>query len=180
LITLLKAQKVMNWTSRKFHLEKNSANSARRKVRRFDVYDCDFGENIGSEINKKRPCVVLQNNLGNIHSSNTIVVPITNSNGIDPICVEITGSYTKHDGSALTGYIDLSTIRTVSKSRIGDRHCKLVTEVNELEEKTRNSLGLDTLHNALQNQIDADSQHIQNLKDRISELEEQLRNSDQN
>ena len=37
--------------------------------------DLGFGE--GSEIGKLRPCVVVQNDIGNLHSPTTIVLPIT-------------------------------------------------------------------------------------------------------
>jgi mRNA interferase MazF len=46
-------------------------------VKKGEIYNCNFGRNIGSEQDKWRPAIVLQNNTGNLHSPTTIVAPIT-------------------------------------------------------------------------------------------------------
>lgn len=46
-------------------------------MKRFDIFYCDLGHNIGSEQNGIRPCIVIQNDLGNIHSPTTIIIPLT-------------------------------------------------------------------------------------------------------
>lgn len=48
------------------------------KIKRFDVVLVDFGNDIiGSEQGGIRPAVVVQNDDGNLHSSTTIVMPLT-------------------------------------------------------------------------------------------------------
>lgn len=46
-------------------------------IRRGDVYWIDLGTPVGSEQGYERPCVVVQNNVGNYKSKTTIVVPTT-------------------------------------------------------------------------------------------------------
>lgn len=49
-----------------------------KDLKRFDVILVDFGvETIGSEQGGIRPAVIVQNDNGNIHSSTTIVMPLT-------------------------------------------------------------------------------------------------------
>lgn len=48
-----------------------------RKIRRGDVYYCDFGKPIGSVQRGKRPCVIIQNNDGNANAPTVIVIPFT-------------------------------------------------------------------------------------------------------
>jgi len=46
-------------------------------ISRGDVLLANFGPVKGSEQGKTRPCVVVQNNIGNMYASTVIVVPIT-------------------------------------------------------------------------------------------------------
>ena len=47
-------------------------------LKRFDVVLVDFGSDvIGSEQGGIRPALVIQNNIGNLHSDTTIVMPCT-------------------------------------------------------------------------------------------------------
>lgn len=46
-------------------------------MKKYEIYMVDLGENVGSEQNGYRPCVILQNDKGNRFSTTTIVAPIT-------------------------------------------------------------------------------------------------------
>lgn len=46
-------------------------------VKRGEVYTCDFGEPYGSEQGLQRYAIVVQNDIGNLHSPTTIVLPCT-------------------------------------------------------------------------------------------------------
>ena len=46
-------------------------------IQRGDVVIVDFDPIIGSEQGKTRPCVIIQNNIGNKFSSTTIIATIT-------------------------------------------------------------------------------------------------------
>lgn len=48
-------------------------------IERGDVYWVNFEPNIGGEIKKTRPAIVLSNNTANIHLSRVQVVPITSN-----------------------------------------------------------------------------------------------------
>lgn len=48
-------------------------------IQRLDVLNIDLGETMGSIQGKTRPCVVIQNNVGNKYSPTIIVAPITST-----------------------------------------------------------------------------------------------------
>ena len=103
-------------------------------VKRGQVYWCDFGIGVGSEMSKEspRPCVILQKTSININSSNTIVVPITHDTDTLPCLVPIREYYDAHGNKILNGQINVSNIVCISKSRLGKQICQL--DNNELAE----------------------------------------------
>lgn len=50
---------------------------ARPIVQRGDIYYADLGERIGSEQSGLRPVLIIQNNVGNLHSPTVIIAPLT-------------------------------------------------------------------------------------------------------
>jgi len=52
-------------------------------ILRGNVVNVSLDPTVGSETGKTRPCVVVQNDLGNKHSPTTIIVPITDVAGKD-------------------------------------------------------------------------------------------------
>ena len=75
-IDLSKTQKYLDWLKRKLYLDKLSEKSKTRVVKRWQVYWCDFGIGIGSEMSKEspRPCVILQKTVINKNSPNTFII----------------------------------------------------------------------------------------------------------
>lgn len=131
-------------------------NAKRRKLKRGQVYWCEFGENIGSEQCQKRPAVVLQNDSANFSSPNTIVAPITNTADSNAsVC-----SLNRPANSPVQGYVLLGNIVTVSKARLGDYICKLNehTEIPGVEKALHNAIGtapkIDKLEKKLQDRED--------------------------
>ena len=49
------------------------------KYNRGDVYNVCLEPIIGSEQGKMRPCIIVQNNIGNQHSPTLIIIPVTTS-----------------------------------------------------------------------------------------------------
>ena len=49
-------------------------------IMRGDIWLTDLDQTSGHEINKTRPCVIIQNDTGNKQSSLTIIAPITSRN----------------------------------------------------------------------------------------------------
>ena len=86
-------------------------------IRRGDIFSVDLGRTVGAEIYKKRPCVVIQNDVGNTYSPVTIIAIITSYKGkkLYPVDVFITASET---GLASDSVVKLDQIRTVDKTRL--------------------------------------------------------------
>lgn len=93
-IELGKTQKIINWTTRKIYYEDGKKHQRKWTVKRGEVYFVDLGENIGSEENKIRPCVVLQSNAYNFKSPVFTCAIISNSKlTIRDIQIPIKGRY---------------------------------------------------------------------------------------
>ena len=56
-------QDMLEWLKTKLYLNSLSGNAARRTVKRGQVYKCNFGRGIGSEMQKDRPAVIIQNDM---------------------------------------------------------------------------------------------------------------------
>ena len=46
-------------------------------IRRYDIVQADLGKTIGSEQGGVRPVLGIQNDMGNIHSTSTIIMPLS-------------------------------------------------------------------------------------------------------
>lgn len=123
-----KGYKLLEWFIEKYKLLDKANKNNKMVIYKYEIYWCNFGENIGSEENKIRPCVIIQNQAGNKHSSTTIVAPITNSTIELPISVQIH----RESNPDITGTIDLGQIRTVSKGRLLGKISKLTTKESKL------------------------------------------------
>ena len=99
-IELDKIQNILDWIKKKILLDALSDKAKKRNVKRGQVYRCNFGYGIGSEMQKERPAVVVQNDVGNNRSGNTIVLPITHDSSNLP-CVTNVTTQLKNDGSVL-------------------------------------------------------------------------------
>lgn len=92
---------------------------------------------------KERPCVIIQSDVGNINSSNVIVAPITHTEKPIPSIAHIA---TKKDDNRITildGQVNLSNIQTVSKARLGNYITKLSKEdISNIDNSLYVSLGL--------------------------------------
>lgn len=120
-----KIQNILTWVKEQIYLDSIADKAKKRAVKRGEIYQCNFSFGIGSEIQKERPCVIIQNNLRNLNSGTVIVAPITHTQKPLPCMAEIETQYNE-DGSILVdGYVNLSHILTVSKSRLKDYIAKL-------------------------------------------------------
>jgi mRNA interferase MazF len=91
-------------------------------VRRFDVFLVSLDPTVGSEIRKKRPCVVVSPDEMNRHIRTVIVAPLTSKGGDYPSRIPLTFAGTRER-------VVLDQIRTVDKAR-------LVKKVGSLTEAT--------------------------------------------
>ncbi len=85
--------------------------------KRGEVYLTSFDPTLGSEINKTRPALILQNDIGNEHSTITIVAAITSKYGdkLYPTEVRINAP---EGGLKVDSAILLSQIRSIDKKRL--------------------------------------------------------------
>lgn len=94
-------------------------------TKRGEIWICNLGtNNIGSEENKIRPCLIIQNNDGNRHAPTTIVCPISHKKKGLPTHVKIK----RFTNYTVTGISMAEQIRTISKRR-------LIRKVGELPEE---------------------------------------------
>lgn len=120
-----KIQNVLKWVQEQVFLDSISDKAKNRKIKRGEVYHCNFGFGIGSEIQKERPCVVIQNDIRNFNSGTVIVAPITHTGKKLPCMAEIQTQFNEDGSILIDGYVNLSHIQTVSKARLGDYITKL-------------------------------------------------------
>lgn len=133
-VSLSKVQKYLDWFKRKLYLDKLAEKSKTRAVKRGQVYWCDFGIGVGSEMSKEsaRPCVILQKTAINRSSPNTIVVPITHDKGTLPCLIPIRDYFDNKGNKILDGQVNVSNITCISKGRLAGQICQL--DDNEMRE----------------------------------------------
>jgi mRNA interferase MazF len=87
--------------------------------KRGEIYLVNLDPTIGSEIKKTRPCLIIQNDIGNQYSPTTIIAPITSGEqAIYPVEVEIKNREGGLDNDSL---ILLNQIRSVDQKRLVKR-----------------------------------------------------------
>ena len=91
--------------------------------RRGDIYYADLNPVCGSEQGGKRPVVVIQNNIGNVHSPTLIVATITTKQDKRKYPTH----YPIKENPAFTepSVIMLEQLRTIDKRRLKDKVCHL-------------------------------------------------------
>lgn len=103
-------------------------------MKRGDIYYIDLGDYVGSEQGGIRPCVIISNDIGNVHSNILIVAPISTKLKQLPT----------HQIIVLKRFsvIMYEQIRTVDKSRVLDYMTHLNPyEIKLMDKKIKISLG---------------------------------------
>lgn len=132
-----KIQSDEEWIIQKEDLKKKMAMSRLLFPKRGEIWTCTFGYNLGSEINDVRPCVIIQNDIGNQNSPTVIVVPITHKVSKMPTQVFLTPELVDYSDEGIDGNIHCEQIRTCDKVRLGRR-------IGRLSEK-----GIEELNKAM-------------------------------
>ncbi|MBQ6943675.1 MAG: type II toxin-antitoxin system PemK/MazF family toxin [Ruminococcus sp.] len=84
-------------------------------IKRGDLFYADLNPVIGSEQGGIRPVLVVQNNVGNMHSPTIVVLPITSSNKPSlPVHAKVDDNDLLTDGSIALA----EQIRTIDKRRL--------------------------------------------------------------
>lgn len=166
-ISVSKVQLILEWTKKKIYLDVISEKAKKRIVRRGEVYKCNFGIGIGSEMQKERPCLIIQGNIGNINSGNVIVAPITHNSKQIPSMAIIETKKDENGIIILDGQVNLSNIQTVSKARLGDYITKLSKkDMENVDEALYVSLGLIKTINKYEQKINNLIKYIEKLKNK--------------
>ena len=109
--------------------------------KRGEVYYVSFDPTIGVEIKKTRPALIIQNDIGNMHSQATIVAAITSTDReVFPYEVSLKVG---EGGLQKDSIVLLNQIRTIDKKRLGKRIGILSLEAMEkIDSAVKISLGL--------------------------------------
>lgn len=114
----------VTWANNKMYINKNITSNLHTIPKRGEIWTCQLGKNIGSEENKIRPVVIIQNNTGNEKGPTTIIAPISNRRKKIAAHIEIRESdyeLVKGEENKITGTVLCEQIKVVSKARLG-RH----------------------------------------------------------
>lgn len=95
---------------------------------RGEIWTVNLGYNVGSELNKIRPCLIIQNELGNEKSPTTIILPISHRDKKQPTHVELNSTSFYNTEDSISGTIIGEQIRSISKARLGRKIGLLNTE----------------------------------------------------
>lgn len=108
-------------------------------MQKYDIYYCDLGKNLGSEQGGVRPCIILQNNMGNKYSPTTIIAPFTTATK-RPLPTHIPLKLRGRDTCIL-----MEQMRVIDKSRIGKFYGKIddVELQKKIQAAIKVSLSLD-------------------------------------
>lgn len=165
-IEFSKIQRFLDWVKDALRLDNIVGNAQSRKVRRGQVYRCNFGVGVGSEMQKDRPAVIVQLNSLNYTSGNTIVIPITHDKSTIPCMVPITTIY-ENDGITvkLDGQANTSNIACISKARLGDYVATLSSaDMKAIDNALAMTTGLLPHYTTLESKLNDKMTYIEKLK----------------
>ncbi|MBU5477852.1 type II toxin-antitoxin system PemK/MazF family toxin [Eubacterium sp. MSJ-13] len=174
-IELVQAQKMLEWLKTKLYLDALSDKAKTRAVKRGQVYRCNFGCGIGSEMQKDRPAVIIQNNVGNNRSGNTIVIPITHDTSILPCVANITPQTDIDGNTILDGQANASNMMCISKARLGDYVCSLTNaDMRLIDEAIAKTVGLMGYYADLTKKLNDKLEYITRIKDDRNKAQDEL------
>ena len=175
-IELNTIQELLDWMKTKLYLNTKVDQANKRYVKRGQVYNCYFGIGVGNEIQKLRPCIILQNNIGNSKSGNIIVSPITHTYKNIPSIVKINTQYNDDGNILLDGYANVSNILCVSKARLENYITTLsTTEMQQIDIAIAISLDLMHYYAKLNKNLEDKLKYIQKIKNERNLAQDQLK-----
>lgn len=90
-----------------------------------EIYTCDLGLNIGSELDNVRPCIIITGDKYNEKSSVVTVIPISKRTKLFFHQVEINEYTVEEIETMIEGTAKLEQITTISKGKLGRRIGKM-------------------------------------------------------
>lgn len=174
-IELGQAQKMLEWLKTKLYLDSISQNARSRAIKRGQVYRCNFGCGIGSEMQKERPAVIIQNDIGNNRSGNTIVIPITHDTSTLPCVADITPLTDAAGNVILDGQANASNMMCVSKARLGDFVCSLSkADMKKIDEAIAKTVDLMGYYSDLTKRLNDKLEYISKIKEERNQAQDEL------
>lgn len=168
--------KMLEWLKEKLRIDANAVRARNRSVKRGQVYRCNFGCGVGSEMNKDRPAVIIQNDIGNQHSGNTIVIPITHDTSTLPCVANIVPQQDETGAVILDGQANASNMLCVSKARLGDLVCELPkSEMKKIDEAIAKSVDIMVYYSDLIKKLDNRDTFIEKLKSQRNQAQDELK-----
>jgi len=172
-IILSETQNIIDATKEQIFLQGKTHTGNHAKPRRGQVFYCHLGVGVGSEFQKRRPCVVLSNTVSNINTSVIVVAPITHTQKNYPVFVPITDKYGTDGTVILKGYADLSNIRAVSSYRLAGLICELEgNEIKKIDAAVARHLDLMHHYNALVNAAEDKEKYVETLSNVLNTLKD--------
>jgi len=170
-IDLYETQNIIDSTKEQVYLQGKTHTGNRAKPRRGQVFNCHLGVGVGSEFQKRRPCVVLSNNVNNVNNSIVIVAPITHTEKDLPICVPIADKHGADGSLVLNGSANLSSMRSVSSYRLAGLICELKNEeMDKIDAAIARQLDIMRHYSTLQSVIQDNKDHIERLNSVLERL----------
>ena len=174
-IELGQVQKMLEWLKTKLYLDSISQNARSRAIKRGQVYRCNFGCGIGSEMQKERPAVVIQNDVGNNRSGNTIVIPITHDTSTLPCVADITPLTDETGNVLLDGQANASNMMCVSKARLGDLVGSLSkADMKKIDEAIAKTVDLMGYYSDLTKRLNDKLEYISKIKEERNKAQDEL------
>lgn len=90
-----------------------------------DIYTCDLGLNVGSELDNVRPCIVVTSDKYNEKSSVITVIPISKRTKLFFHQVEINSYTVEEIETMIEGTAKLEQMTTISKGKLGRKIGKM-------------------------------------------------------
>jgi len=172
-IDLQETQNIVNSAKEQIFLQGKTHTGNHAKPRRGQVFNCHLGVGVGSEFQKRRPCVILSNTVSNINTSVIVVAPITHTQKKYPIFVPLMEKRDANGTVILSGYADLSNVRAVSSYRLAGFICELESgEVKQIDAAIARHLDLMHHYNTLVKAIEDKEKHVDTLNDVLGKLRE--------
>ncbi|MGF9715109.1 type II toxin-antitoxin system PemK/MazF family toxin [Paenibacillus naphthalenovorans] len=108
--------------------------------KRGDIWFADLGQNMDSEMSGKRPVVIIQNDIGNVHTPNTIVTPVSSIPKNVPTHVYLDAEL---NGLDKESYVLTEHILTISKRKLKKRLSSVhPKDMSKIEDKLLFSCGI--------------------------------------
>lgn len=175
MIELNKIQELLEWLKIKIFLNTKVEQANKRYVKRGQVYYCYCGIGVGNEIQKLRPCVIMQNNIGNAKSGNVIIAPITHTYKELPGIVKIDTKRNNDGTILLDGYVNTTNVLCVSKARL-DQYVTVLSkeEMKKIDLSIAISLDLMHYYAKIKKSLDDKINYIQRIKEERNKAEDTI------